>query len=302
MFWLMFLLSSMLSRSSRIFQLLNWLGRGLLYSALGGVLSLLCLSAKADYTKTAGILSSPFANVDYGRSSSILASSIKNAPSLSVITAAGDVLDGRNTEYFSSLYINGDSIAFPGHITPEKTQELLSLVPNGMPLKSFRRISSEFGMRFHPLKHKYHAHRGMDFSVASGTPVFVTAHGTVTVADNSNRSSYGKHVVVRHSLGFSTLYAHLNKVSVKPGEQIGKGGQVGLSGNTGRSSNPHLHYEIKYLGQALNPKSFTTWSVENFHAIFNEEKSVPWAHIREQKIALSELTGVTLPQSETFVR
>lgn len=159
---------------------------------------------------------------------------------------------------------------------------LFNLVPNGLPLNEYRRVSSKYGMRDHPILRKLRLHKGLDFSVAPGTPIYSTADGVVEVADAWDDSSYGKYVVVRHGLGFTSLYAHMRDVEVKVGDYIDKGTLLGFSGNSGRSSSPHLHYEVKYLGRALDPESFTEWSGDNYEVIFSKEKTVPWASLMEK--------------------
>lgn len=159
---------------------------------------------------------------------------------------------------------------------------LFTLVPNGMPLNEYRRMSSKFGMRDHPILRKLRLHKGVDFSVAPGAPIYSTAGGVVETADSWDNSAYGKYVVVRHGLGFTSLYAHMRDVEVKVGDYIDKGALLGFSGNSGRSSSPHLHYEVKYLGRALDPENFIEWPSDNYQAIFSKEKSVPWVALMEK--------------------
>lgn len=168
-------------------------------------------------------------------------------------------------------------------------ERMLKVVPNGIPLREYRRTSSVFGKRFHPILKKYRAHNGIDFSVPSGTPILNTANGIVVVAAHGGQSAFGKYVVVKHPQGFTTLYAHLRKVNVQPGEFIAKGSMLGESGSTGQSTGPHLHYEIRYQDQVLDPQPFVEWSSSNYHALFTQEKKVPWSVIRQQNTSLSQL-------------
>ncbi|TPG65716.1 M23 family metallopeptidase [Pseudomonas arsenicoxydans] len=183
----------------------------------------------------------------------------------------------------------------PMHLHEAEARErkyFLNFVPNGSPFKELRSVSSGFGGRIHPIQKKYRLHNGVDFGVSSGTPIHATANGIVIVATNAGSSGYGKYVVVRHGLGFSSLYAHLSEINVKPGEYISKGESLGRSGNTGKSTGPHLHYEVKYFGQALNPISFLTWSHENYVSIFSAEKAVPWSALRKQYAPLPQVAGL----------
>lgn len=170
----------------------------------------------------------------------------------------------------------------------DERDALLKRVPNGAPLNNAVRISSPFGDRLHPLLKKRRPHKGIDFSVSSGTPVHTTANGIVVVAESGTRSAYGKHVIVRHALGFTTLYAHLQEVKVKPGEFVRRGGLLGRSGNTGTSTAPHLHYEVRYREQAVNPEHFVRWSRTNYQAIFRQVPSVPWSALLKHDTVLSQ--------------
>lgn len=174
---------------------------------------------------------------------------------------------------------------------------LLALVPNGMPLQRTARISSGFGSRRHPVLRVLRQHKGMDFAAPPGTPVYATANGVVSQATIRSRTGYGKQVLVQHALGFSSRYAHLSKVMVKPGERLHKGDLLGHSGNSGRSSGPHLHYEVRYLNKALDPLRFVRWSTHNFDLIFTLEKGVPWASLIKQSRQLTQLAGLpSLPK------
>jgi len=128
-------------------------------------------------------------------------------------------------------------------------------IPSGPPVKQALPISSEFGLRPNPFGGRGHEmHRGIDFKGPVGTPVYATAAGVVREAENSG--GYGNHVVVDHGYGYKTLYAHLSEIAVNPGESLQPGELVGYLGNTGRSSGPHLHYEVHYQGQAVDPKDY----------------------------------------------
>ncbi|HSG99943.1 MAG TPA: M23 family metallopeptidase, partial [candidate division Zixibacteria bacterium] len=99
---------------------------------------------------------------------------------------------------------------------------------------------------------KYHP--GVDFAVAIGTPVLSTASGEVTFAGDD--PVYGKMVIVQHNDTVSTLYGHNSELLVAPGDAVIAGGRLALSGNSGQSSAPHLHYEIRINGVAIDPGLF----------------------------------------------
>lgn len=131
------------------------------------------------------------------------------------------------------------------------------------PLK-YSEVTSDFGWR----RWKYHY--GIDLRVKVGDSVFNCFDGMVRIAQRSK--SYGYTVVVRHNNGLETLYAHLSKLLVKPNQEVKAGEIVGLAGNTGRSTGPHLHFEIRYLGGPINPNNvinFNTMNLNNDTLVVN---------------------------------
>lgn len=96
-------------------------------------------------------------------------------------------------------------------------------------------------------------HHGIDIAVPEGTPVRATARGTVRFVGNTD--GYGLRVEIDHGNGITTLYAHLNAVDVVPGQRVERGQVIGRSGNTGASTGPHLHYEVRQNGRAIDPAS-----------------------------------------------
>jgi len=128
-----------------------------------------------------------------------------------------------------------------------------NILPIGYPSKS-KYITSGFGEREDPFLKVPAMHRGIDFRGKIGTPLFTTAPGRVIRANQAH--DYGLFVEVDHGMGFTTLYAHLSKISVSVGDQLNTGDVVGLAGSTGRSTGPHLHYEVRYKKRPINPYSF----------------------------------------------
>lgn len=116
------------------------------------------------------------------------------------------------------------------------------------------RISSTFGRRNAPTKGASTNHKGIDWAVAKGTAVYASSGGTVTKAGWG--SGYGYVVYIRHPDGKETRYAHLSKVLVSAGQTVQQGQKIALSGNTGRSTGPHLHFEIRINGAAVNPLKY----------------------------------------------
>ena len=115
-------------------------------------------------------------------------------------------------------------------------------------------ISSTFGVRKDPLLGTPAMHSGMDFRAPQGSDAHVTAAGTVISAGWNG--GYGRMVEVQHEGGFTTRYGHLSKILVKEGQKLSAGAVVGKVGSSGRSTGPHLHYEVRRNGDALNPVRF----------------------------------------------
>ncbi|MGD9665189.1 MAG: M23 family metallopeptidase, partial [Novosphingobium sp.] len=98
------------------------------------------------------------------------------------------------------------------------------------------------------------AHKGIDLAAPTGTPVYATADGKVEMAQWF--SSYGKFVKIEHGADLETRYAHLSGYTVSPGQTVHKGDLIGYVGSTGRSTGPHLHYEVRVAGEAVNPMPY----------------------------------------------
>ena len=112
-------------------------------------------------------------------------------------------------------------------------------------------LRSSFGRRSDPFSGEGAFHTGIDIAVAKGTPVHVTADGVVEAA--GWRNGYGKLVIVDHGNGLETCYAHLSQLLVVPGEEVRRNEIVALTGTTGHTTGPHLHYEVRVAGTAVNP-------------------------------------------------
>jgi murein DD-endopeptidase MepM/ murein hydrolase activator NlpD len=127
--------------------------------------------------------------------------------------------------------------------------------PSLTPLISSRaRVTSPFGMRFHPTLNRQRMHNGIDFGSGMNAQVFAAADGIVILAQFSR--SFGNWIIVEHKNGYSTIYAHLNRFNVRVGQNIKRGDILGYSGSTGRSTGPHLHYEVRIKGTPVNPAGY----------------------------------------------
>jgi murein DD-endopeptidase MepM/ murein hydrolase activator NlpD len=114
--------------------------------------------------------------------------------------------------------------------------------------------TSPFGVRTDPFVHEAAMHTGIDFRGDTGDPIRATAAGTVTIAGWSG--GYGKMVEIDHGNGLVSRYGHLSEIDVGVGDTVRAGGIVGKLGSTGRSTGPHLHYEVRVKGEAVDPQKF----------------------------------------------
>lgn len=129
----------------------------------------------------------------------------------------------------------------------------LRATPSIRPVKAGR-MTSGFGLRRHPYTQKHDFHKGQDIKVRTGTPVFATANGKVIAARWDG--NLGLYIKIDHGNGFRTLYGHLRRIGVEEGQLVRRGDSIGESGNTGRSTNPHLHYEVRLYRQSQNPINY----------------------------------------------
>jgi murein DD-endopeptidase MepM/ murein hydrolase activator NlpD len=132
-------------------------------------------------------------------------------------------------------------------------------LPLQVPLKLAARMTSGFGIRRDPFRHTIAMHAGVDFKSDLNSAVYATADGKVNVA--GWEGAYGRMVEIVHDNGVATRYAHLNSITVAVGDRVKRGEMLGRLGNTGRSTGPHLHYETRVNGQAVDPVQF--WQTSN---------------------------------------
>lgn len=154
------------------------------------------------------------------------------------------------------LYIQSKSFDEVVKLAKNK-EKLIASIPAIMPInnKNLKHAPSGFGWRTHPIYKTQEFHPGMDFTAEQGTPIYATGDGIVESAD-ANAQGYGNHVVVNHSFGYKTLYAHMSKIAVKPNAKVKRGDLLGYVGSTGLSTGPHLHYEVIKNGEKINPINF----------------------------------------------
>lgn len=121
--------------------------------------------------------------------------------------------------------------------------------------KQLTRIASGFGMRIDPVYGTPKMHRGLDFTAPQGTPIYATGNGRVRIAGRME-GGFGNYVKINHGYGYETLYAHMVRIKVRPGQVVKRGEVIGWVGSTGKSTGPHCHYEVHVNGQEVNPVYF----------------------------------------------
>lgn len=155
-------------------------------------------------------------------------------------------------------------------------QQLLACTPAIQPVsnKDLTRIASGFGYRIDPIYKTTKFHAGLDFTAPQGTPIYATANGTVVTAGFTD-GGYGNHVVINHGYGYETLYGHMYKIKVRPGESVKRGDVIGWVGTTGKSTGPHCHYEVHKNGTPVDPIYFfyNDLSPEQFDRILKLSKA-----------------------------
>ena len=168
-------------------------------------------------------------------------------------------LAGTGELAFVGLALTDRAIAAYRFVAPDGSVDYYDR--DGRPLRKWllrtpvdgARLSSGFGKRRHPILGYTRMHRGIDFAAPKGTPVFAAGAGVVEIAGRNR--GYGNYVRVRHTGGYATAYAHLARFApgLKPGRRVEQGEVIGLVGATGLATGPHLHYEVLYRGEQVNP-------------------------------------------------
>jgi murein DD-endopeptidase MepM/ murein hydrolase activator NlpD len=170
------------------------------------------------------------------------------------ITGAIDTANATNTSgdrEFRELFASWRSMDSTGVVTAAPVARVS--MPTGMPVQDAV-LTSNFGMRTHPVLGGRRNHKGIDLAEPIGTPVYATADGMVARAEPF--SSYGNYIQIEHGGELQTRYAHLSGFAVVAGQQVTKGQLIGFVGTTGRSTGPHLHYEVRVAGEAVDPTPY----------------------------------------------
>lgn len=133
-------------------------------------------------------------------------------------------------------------------------EAMLQSIPAIQPIsnKNLTYLASGFGYRVDPIYKTVKMHTGLDFAAPLGTPIYATGNGVVESASYDG-GGYGNHIVIDHGYGYETLYGHMIKMKVRPGERVKRGEIIGWVGSTGKSTGPHCHYEVIKNGEKIDP-------------------------------------------------
>jgi len=164
---------------------------------------------------------------------------------------------GKGDEEFSQLFASWKSLDSGTGVAMPALRPIVS-VPARSPLQDMT-LTSGFGMRTHPILGVRRNHKGIDLAAPSGTPVYAPADGVVARADWF--SSYGNYIQIEHGGELQTRYGHLSGFAVHAGDRVHKGDLIGYVGTTGRSTGPHLHYEVRVAGEAVDPTPYLAGEV-----------------------------------------
>jgi murein DD-endopeptidase MepM/ murein hydrolase activator NlpD len=152
----------------------------------------------------------------------------------------------------------------------------------------FKRISSDFGARYHPILRRWRDHQGIDYAASSGSPVLTVGDGVVLRAGTAG--GYGRLVEIRHGNGLVTRYAHLRgfAAGIRAGARVTQGQVVGFVGKTGLATGPHLHFEFRVNGVARDPNQITT----------GEGAPVPPGHLSVFQSQVERFISILRPEQQ----
>lgn len=154
------------------------------------------------------------------------------------------------------LYLESRSLDELQLLSKDK-EKMATAIPAIWPIdkRGLRGSIGAFGGRNHPLLRRFIMHTGIDLGGRIGAPVYATGDAMVALDQDAGRG-YGKQILLNHGFGYKTRYAHLSKIDVIPGQYVKRGEKIGELGNTGRSTGPHLHYEVIYMGNHVDPINY----------------------------------------------
>ncbi|WP_039389656.1 MULTISPECIES: M23 family metallopeptidase [Novosphingobium] len=182
------------------------------------------------------------------------AASADIAAPLRAAQSAGQSASGNEDAQFRTLFSSWQNFEETGLAAAKPAAKVGAIAPVSIPSRNPLEHSvttSSYGMRNHPILGRRQGHKGIDLAAPTGTPVYAPADGIVSRA--SMFSSYGLYISLEHGGELQTRYGHLSRLNVAEGQTVHKGDLIGFVGSTGRSTGPHLHYEVRVDGAAVNP-------------------------------------------------
>ncbi len=211
---------------------------------------------------------------------------IKKNTVVSISYEYNQILENNNIEYkdlnYALISIGGKNIEYFKFITSDGYLDYFNREGKNVKKSILKtpldgaRLSSNFGMRKHPISGYNKMHKGVDFAAPKGTPIYAGGNGVVEFAGNNG--GYGKYIRIRHNNEYKTAYAHLSrfKKGISKGIRVNQGDIIGYVGSTGNSTGPHLHYEILFNNKQINPlklklpsgKVLTGKELENFNKTY----------------------------------
>lgn len=208
-----------------------------------------------------------------------------SAPSGSEVSAAMRVVDGlmKRAEVESRSLDEVMGVA-------KQAGDMIACVPSVPPLMpdpAKVHLSSPFGYRTDPVFGGGEFHTGQDMATSRGTPIYAPGDGVVESCEY-RFNGYGNEIVINHGFGYQTRYAHLESTDVIVGMKVVRGEKIGTVGTTGKSTGPHLHYEVMYRGDRVNPMSFMDMSMplDEYRAMTDRAKA---ESVKDRKRSTSEL-------------
>lgn len=162
------------------------------------------------------------------------------------------VREGEESLEESGESTDGTHSLAEGFVTPDTSMVMGNYI---WPLPSGKTLTSLFGYRLHPVSETMKYHKGIDISAKVGAPILAADGGTVIISDN-DPAGYGIYVVIYHSEGRSTLYAHMSSSAVATGDVVAQGQVIGYAGSSGMSTGPHLHFEVALDGELQDPLDY----------------------------------------------
>lgn len=192
-----------------------------------------------------------------------------NSKFLSKINSSSDLIEtatGKVEKLKYKIKLQKESLDTIYKMAIAKEKRLAS-IPSIKPVSADKckrnvRYMSGFGIRLHPVHKVKKLHKGIDFTAPRGTDIQATGNGKVVRVER-RRNGYGKNVIIDHGYGYTSLYAHMSKISVKLGDKVTKGQVIGKIGNSGTSTASHLHYEVRINNKAVNPIDYCLDGLSN---------------------------------------